>query len=103
MSNANNLPEGQSPAHYARELMNQAKKEKKFLFNKVVKRWYTPEEYFELQERITYDGSNDWKNIKLMNVSEGLKAADTQIQDIMDRRRLLEIKAIEYYKNQPKT
>jgi len=82
-----------------RTIVNDALKQKMWVFDPASKRWFTPGEFMEVYER--YDKLDiAWlDNIQVLDPIEGLEAADQLIQSIMARRTALARRIIDYWKD----
>ncbi|MBE9599805.1 hypothetical protein [Pedobacter sp. MC2016-24] len=82
-----------------RTIVNDALKQKMWVFDPASKRWFTPGEFMEMYER--YDKLDiTWlDNIQVLDPIEGLEAADQLIQSIMTRRTALARRIIDYWKD----
>lgn len=82
-----------------RTIVNDALKQKMWVFDPASKRWFTPGEFMEMYER--YDKLDiAWlDNIQVLDPIEGLEAADQLIQSIMTRRTALARRIIDYWKD----
>ena len=82
-----------------RTIVNDALKQKMWVFDPASKRWFTPGEFMEMYER--YDKLDiTWlDNIQVLDPIEGLEAADQLLQSIMTRRTALARRIIDYWKD----
>lgn len=82
-----------------RTIVNDALKQKMWVFDPASKRWFTPGEFMEMYER--YDKLDiTWlDNIQVLDPVEGLEAADQLIQSIMTRRTALAKRIVDYWKD----
>lgn len=80
-------------------IVNDALKQKMWVFDPASKRWFTPGEFMEMYER--YDKLDiTWlDNIQVLDPVEGLEAADQLIQSIMTRRTALAKRIVDYWKD----
>jgi hypothetical protein len=83
-------------------IVNEALRNKCWIFQYRMKRWYTPEEFkAEFSDATIYD--DKWfDNFKLMDPIAGLRAADKQIEMIMEKRKVFQQRLFEYYQNKVK-
>ena len=79
-----------------RKIFNNAVKQGLWVFEPSIKRWFTPDEFMEMYER--YDNLDPkWiEKIQIRDPTEGLEAADTQIESILYRQAILTKRIIEY-------
>ncbi|RLJ80502.1 hypothetical protein [Pedobacter alluvionis] len=63
-----------------------------------IKRGETPEEFLELEERITDGEPKQLERLQIKDPMEGIKAAYEQFQWLKDRMDVFAKKVIEYYK-----
>ncbi|ETZ21151.1 hypothetical protein [Pedobacter sp. V48] len=79
-----------------RKIFNNALKQRLWVFEPSVKRWFSPEEFMEMYER--YDNLDPkWiEKIEVRDPMEGLEAADTQVESILARKAILTKKIIDY-------
>ncbi|WP_133552856.1 hypothetical protein [Pedobacter duraquae] len=85
---------------FVKEVVERATTENKWVFHKITKRWYTPEEYMASYDGISYDGRRDWENVEVRNPMDGLAAASKILKDVSERREILEKRIFEYYQQQ---
>lgn len=90
--------------YFVQKLVNDAIKQNRWLFQKEIKRWYTPEEYLEYMNQFSYDGSKDWEKIIILDPREGLLAADKmleklsiEVKDTTERMIILRKRVLDYY------
>ena len=83
-------------------VVKKASTEKLWIYDPSAKRWYSPEEFMDMYER--YDNLDvKWiKGLEVKDPSEGLKAADDYIENMLSRRRAFEQRIIEYWKGKCK-
>lgn len=70
-------------------IYEQAKAAKHWIYDPEIKRWQTPEEFHELEKKIT---GGDPKRLKRMHIKdpiEGINAAYEQMQSLKDRREVV--------------
>nr|WP_294873641.1 hypothetical protein [uncultured Pedobacter sp.] len=86
-----------------RKIFNNALKQRLWVFEPSVKRWFSPEEFMEMYER--YDNLDPkWiAKIEVRDPMEGLEAADTQVESILARKAILTKKIIDYERAKQKS
>ncbi|WP_214226193.1 hypothetical protein [Pedobacter sp. B4-66] len=79
-----------------RNIVSEALKQKLWVFDRSIKRWFTPEEFLEMYER--YDNlDTKWlERIEILDPVTGLEAADKQIESILFRKAIFTKRIIEY-------
>lgn len=81
-------------------LLNEAIRKDFWLFNTEIKRWYTPDEFRQLNERIDRASQNRLlEKYKVMDPLEGLDAAHRQLESLRTRLEVFEKKVVEYYRS----
>jgi len=85
---------------FVKEVVDRASAENKWVFHRITKRWYTPEEYLATYENISYDGRRERENVEVRNPMDGLAAASKIMKDVAERREILEKRIFEYYQEQ---
>lgn len=88
------IPKGMN----CRDLARKAKAEGLWIYDKSVKRWFTPEELVETYERMTAGQEQFLAKMQLRDPLQGIEAAHIQIKDITERLEIFTKKVIEYYK-----
>lgn len=78
-----------------------ANREKKWVFDSEMKEWLTPEEFEGKFIQPPYIDKINYR-FKVLNPVDGLIAADTQIQQIMQKRKDLQIRVVHYYQSKIK-
>jgi hypothetical protein len=77
-------------------LVNEAMRHNSWIYEADNKTWYTPEEFLERFGQSNY--SQGWiEKFKIMDPIAGLKAADKQIQMIIEKRQDFQQKVFSYY------
>ncbi|MES2826703.1 MAG: hypothetical protein V4687_01045 [Bacteroidota bacterium] len=73
--------------------------ERLWIFDPSIKRWHTPEDFWENYQR--YDNlEREWIDaLQIMDPEEGLKAADQQIESIISRKAIFAKRIIDYWKS----
>jgi hypothetical protein len=72
-----------------------------WIFDTHTKLWYSPEEFQKFYSEAPYqEGVRE--RFKLMNPTQGLIAADMQIQKILEKKQMLNQRVIEYYQSKTK-
>jgi len=80
-------------------IVKNAINEKMWVFDPSTKRWFTPEEFMEMYERYDNIDTKWLYNIQVLDPTEGLEAADQQIESILARRRAFAKRIVDYWKN----
>lgn len=72
--------------------------ENRWIYDSKTKRWFTPEEFWEIYQR--YDNIDQaWIDaLQIRDPGDGLKAADQQIESILSRKAIFAQKIIDYWK-----
>jgi len=92
-----NIPQDTPHVMLLKKLVDEAIYQNKWLFDPVIKRWHTPEDYFELRKNTLFDGSKDLDKIQIRDPMDGVMAADQIIEDTMSRKKILVQRIAEYY------
>lgn len=88
---------------HLRSFVNEAIEARYWIYQPHNKMWYTPEEFYTKYSQTNVDLDNGWlEKFKIMNPLLGLKAADTMISQITERKTGFQQKIIEYYQSKVK-
>lgn len=82
-----------------KNIVNDALKQKMWVFDPSTKRWFTPGEFMEVFERQDKLDIHWVDSIQVLDPVEGLEAADLQIQNLMARRAALAKRIVDYWKD----
>jgi len=86
-----------------RSFVNEAIHSGYWIYQSYNKMWYTPEEFYNKYSSTNVDLENGWiDKFKIMNPLLGLKAADTMISQITERKIGFQEKIIDYYQSKIK-
>ena len=78
--------------------IKQAKIAKHCIYDPEIKRWQTPEEFLELEKRISGGELKRLERLQIKDPMEGINAAYQQLQSLKDRMEVFVKKVIEYYR-----
>ncbi|KRT13830.1 hypothetical protein ASU31_22605 [Pedobacter ginsenosidimutans] len=79
-------------------IYQQAKAAKHWIYDPEIKRWQTPEEFLELEKRISGGESKRLERLQIKDPMMGIDAAYEQLQSLKDRMEVFVKKVIIYYK-----
>ena len=79
-------------------IYEQAKAAKQWIYDPEIKRWQTPEEFIELEKRISGGDPKRLERLQIKDPIEGINAAFEQLQSLKDRMEVFVKRVIEYYK-----
>nr|WP_276900206.1 hypothetical protein [Pedobacter kyonggii] len=79
-------------------IYKQAKIAKHWIYDPEIKRWQTPEEFLELEKRISGGELKRLERLQIKDPMEGINAAYQQLQSLKDRMEVFVKKVIEYYR-----
>jgi hypothetical protein len=68
-----------------------------WIYDPMMKRWYTPEEFYELTAKY-YADHKYFYQVKIKDPLEGLEAGYKQMERLQDRLKAFSKKIIDYYK-----
>jgi hypothetical protein len=89
------------PAPYL-VIYEQAKLQHKWIYDPKLKRWQTPEEFFENEKRYAGGEPDRLSRLQVRDPMDGIKASYVQLQDLKERMELFVKRVLEYYKQSPK-
>lgn len=79
-------------------IYEKAKALKHWIYDPEIKRWQTPEEFLELEKRISGGEPKRLERLQIKDPMEGVNAAYEQLQSLKDRMELFVKRVIEYYR-----
>jgi len=80
-------------------IYEKAKAAKQWIYDPEIKRWQTPEEFLELEKRISGGEPKRLERLQIKDPMEGVNAAYEQLQSLKDRMEVFVKKVVEYYKH----
>jgi hypothetical protein len=81
----------------AAKLREAASTRKAWIYDPVIKRWYTPDEFFELTAKY-YADHKIFYQVKIKDPLEGLEAGYKQMEQLQERLKAFSRKIMEYYR-----
>jgi len=79
-------------------IYQEAKAANHWIYDPEIKRWQTPEEFLELEKRITGGEPKRLERLQIKDPMEGIDAAYEQLQSLKDRMEVFVKNVINYYK-----
>ncbi|WP_316848598.1 hypothetical protein [Pedobacter psychrodurus] len=79
-------------------IYEKAKAAKHWIYDPEIKRWQTPEEFLELEKRMSGGEPKRLERLQIKDPMEGVNAAYEQLQSLKDRMEVFVKKIIAYYK-----
>jgi hypothetical protein len=86
----------EAPAHIS--IYNEAKSKNQWIYDPDIKRWFTPEEFLDLEQRISGGAPNRLARMQVKDPIEGIEASFIQMQSLKDRMEIFVKRVLEYYK-----
>jgi hypothetical protein len=79
-------------------LYEEAKAKKHWIYDPEIKRWLSPEEFLELEKRISGGEPNRLSRLQVKDPLEGIEAGYMQMQDLKNRMEIFVKRVVEYYR-----
>ncbi|WP_316797114.1 hypothetical protein [Pedobacter agri] len=79
-------------------IYERAKAANHWIYDPEIKRWQTPEEFLELEKKITGGDPKRLERLQIKDPIEGINAAYEQMQSLKDRMEVFVKRVVEYYK-----
>ncbi|MBB2146908.1 hypothetical protein GM921_15495 [Pedobacter sp. LMG 31464] len=80
-------------------LYEEAKLKKHWIYDPDIKRWQSPEEFLELEKRISGGEPNRLSRLQVKDPIEGIEAGYLQMKVLKERMEIFVKRVIEYYKH----
>ena len=69
-----------------------------WIYDPDLKRWYDPEEFKGLEQKINGGDPKRLQRMQVRDPMQGIKAAHVQLQDLKDRMEIFIKRVVEYYR-----
>lgn len=96
------LPKESPKASAYLTIYEQAKLQRKWIYDPKLKRWQTPEEFLENEKRYSGGETDRFSRLQIRDPMDGINASYVQLQDLKERMEIFVKRVLDYYKEPAK-
>jgi hypothetical protein len=83
-------------------IYEQAKLQRKWVYDPELKRWQSPEEFLENEKRYSGGEADRLSRLQVRDPMDGINASYVQLQDLKERMEIFVKRVLDYYKEPAK-